>query len=100
MRAGDRRREPEREGEHRAARGLFRRKLTRRVAGILSYTLSRSMRTAAGRRFLSSYDRPHYERPDGTVPRSFGDFVRALFRFTIQFRTEEGICIGNGPGAE
>lgn len=37
----------------------IRRKLTRRVAGILSYTLSRSMRTADGRRFVSSYDRPH-----------------------------------------
>jgi len=37
----------------------IRRKLTRRVAGILSYTLSRSMRTVGGRRFVSSYDRPH-----------------------------------------
>lgn len=36
-----------------------RRKLTRTVGGLLSYTLSRSERTAEGRTFLSSYDRPH-----------------------------------------
>ncbi len=36
-----------------------RRKLTRRVAGLASYTLSRSMRTAHGEQFVSSYDRPH-----------------------------------------
>lgn len=36
-----------------------RRKLTRRVAGLASYTLSRSLRESDGRRFLSSYDRPH-----------------------------------------
>lgn len=36
-----------------------RRKLTQRLGGIVAYTLSRSMRTADGRRFLSAYDRPH-----------------------------------------
>jgi hypothetical protein len=37
----------------------LRRKLTRRVAGLASYTLSRSLRTADGRSFVSSYDRTH-----------------------------------------
>ncbi len=36
-----------------------RRKLTQRIAGLASYTLSHSMRTAEGRRFVSAYDRPH-----------------------------------------
>lgn len=37
----------------------IRRKLTQRIAGLASYTLSRSMRTANGEQFVSSYDRPH-----------------------------------------
>ncbi|HSO39763.1 MAG TPA: TonB family protein [Labilithrix sp.] len=36
-----------------------RRKLTRRLGGLLAYTLSRSTRTADNRTYLSSYDRPH-----------------------------------------
>jgi hypothetical protein len=36
-----------------------RRKLTNRVGGLLSYTLSRSERTADGRTFVSAYDRTH-----------------------------------------
>ncbi|MDB4944919.1 MAG: tonB family protein [Labilithrix sp.] len=36
-----------------------RRKLSRRVGGFLSYTLSRSERHDGGRTYLSSYDRPH-----------------------------------------
>ncbi len=45
-----------------SAHGLelgLRRKLTQRVGGLVSYTLSRSDRTANGARFVSSYDRPH-----------------------------------------
>jgi len=37
----------------------IRRKLTRRVSGLASYTLSHSMRTANGERFVSAYNRPH-----------------------------------------
>jgi TonB family protein len=37
----------------------IRRKLTQRIAGLASYTLSHSTRTADGRRFVSAYDRPH-----------------------------------------
>jgi hypothetical protein len=47
---------------HGSAYGLelgARRKLSRRVAGLVSYTLSRSERTANGQTFLSTYDRPH-----------------------------------------
>jgi len=36
-----------------------RRKLSRRVGGLVAYTLSRSMRTVDGRTFLSAYDRTH-----------------------------------------
>ena len=36
-----------------------RRKLTRRLGGLVAYTLSRSTRTADNRTYLSSYDRPH-----------------------------------------
>ena len=31
---------------------------------------------------------------------SLGDFVRFLFRFTLLFRTENGLCTGNEPGTE
>ena len=37
----------------------IRRKLSRRVSGMASYTLSRSVRTVDGRAFVSAYDRPH-----------------------------------------
>lgn len=36
-----------------------RRKLSRRIGGLVAYTLSRSERTAGSRKFLSAYDRPH-----------------------------------------
>ncbi len=40
-----------------------------------------------------------YRLPDGTIRASFGDYVRALFRFTIGFRAQ-GVCVGNEPGTE
>lgn len=36
-----------------------KRKLSKRLTGLVAYTLSRSLRRAAGRTFLSAYDRPH-----------------------------------------
>ncbi|MBX3192550.1 MAG: TonB-dependent receptor [Labilithrix sp.] len=36
-----------------------RRKLSKRLGGLVAYTLSRSIRQADGRSFLSAYDRPH-----------------------------------------
>ena len=41
-----------------------------------------------------------YQLPNGTTSGSFGDFVRVLFRFTIKFRNDDGLCVGNEPGAE
>jgi hypothetical protein len=41
-----------------------------------------------------------YQLPDGTRSGSFGDFVRVLFRFTVKFRTNDGLCVGNEPGSE
>lgn len=35
----------------------------------------------------------------GSYP-SLGDFVRFLFRFTLLFRSENGLCTGNEPGSE
>lgn len=40
-----------------------------------------------------------YQLPDGTTVGSFGDFLRALFRFTFFFK-EVGTCVGNEPGSE
>jgi hypothetical protein len=31
---------------------------------------------------------------------SLGDFVRFLFRFTLLYRTENGLCTGNEPGSD
>jgi len=41
-----------------------------------------------------------YQLPDGSRAGSFGDFVRVLFRFTIMFRNDDGLCVGNEPGSE
>lgn len=40
-----------------------------------------------------------YQLPSGTTAGSFGDFLRALFRFTFFFK-EVGTCVGNEPGSE
>jgi hypothetical protein len=40
-----------------------------------------------------------YQLPNGTSTGSFGDFLRALFRFTFFFK-EVGTCVGNEPGTE
>ncbi|HVH46474.1 MAG TPA: hypothetical protein VM925_29230 [Labilithrix sp.] len=41
-----------------------------------------------------------YLLPDDAPHDSFGDFVRFLFRQTLLFGTEDGLCIGNAPGDE
>ena len=46
------------------------------------------------------FDSSTYQLPNGTRSGSFGDFIRVLFRFSIMFRTEDGLCVGNEPGAE
>jgi hypothetical protein len=45
------------------------------------------------------FSTPPYVLPDGTQRGSFGDYVRALFRVSVMFRTEEGLCYGKEPGA-
>lgn len=40
-----------------------------------------------------------YQLPNGTSAGFFGDFLRALFRFTFLFK-EVGTCVGNEPGSE
>ena len=49
---------------------------------------------------LRAVEGDFYQTPDGRRTGSFGDFVRALFRFSIQFRSADGQCIGNPPGEE
>jgi hypothetical protein len=57
----------------------LRRKLTRRIAGMAAYTLSRSTRTFEGREALSSYDRPHVL--SAAVSADLGEGWRAGLRF-------------------
>ena len=40
-----------------------------------------------------------YQLPNGTIAGSFGDYLRALFRFTFIYR-DSGACFGNEPGSE
>ena len=40
-----------------------------------------------------------YSLPDRGRSGSLADFVRQLFRFTLMFRTEQGLCVGNEPGS-
>lgn len=40
-----------------------------------------------------------YQLANGTTAGSFGDYLRALFRFTFTYR-ESGACFGNEPGSE
>lgn len=71
----------------------LRRRLTRRVAGLASYTLSRSLRVADGRRFVSSYDRPHVLTAAVTV--DLGEGWRSGARFVAY----SGIPTSSAPPA-
>ncbi|MFO0667581.1 MAG: TonB family protein [Polyangiaceae bacterium] len=59
----------------------FRRRLTKRLGGYLSYTLSRSTRSTERERFLSAFDRPHVL--NAAVAFDLGRNWRAGTRFTI-----------------
>ncbi|MBS2018204.1 MAG: energy transducer TonB [Deltaproteobacteria bacterium] len=59
----------------------LRRKLSRRVGGLVAYTLSRSLRTLDGRTFLSAYDRAHVF--NAAVSVDLGRSWRAGGRFVI-----------------
>ncbi len=59
----------------------IKRKLTKRLGGYLSYTLSRSTRSVGNERFLSAFDRPHVL--NAAVAYDLGKLWRAGTRFTI-----------------
>lgn len=41
-----------------------------------------------------------YQLPDRGRNGSLADYLRELFRFTLTFRSENGLCVGNEPGSE
>ncbi len=45
----------------------------------------------------SLFSRGFYQLPNGSRGGTLGEFVRVLFRFTVLFRTDDGLCIGNDP---
>ncbi len=68
-----------------------KRKLARRLGGLVAYTISRSMRTAEGRRFLSAYDRPHVLNAAASydLGRAWRASARFVFYSGIPARSEE-----------
>lgn len=46
---------------------------------------------------LSALGAVAYQLVDGTQDGTFGEYLRQLFRFTVSFRDESGVCIGNDP---
>ena len=77
-----------------------RRKLSRRVGGLLAYTLSRSLRTLDGKTFVSAYDRPHVF--NAAVSVDLGKSWRAGGRFVIYsgipYSPEEASFVGQVVG--
>jgi hypothetical protein len=71
-----------------------RRKLTRRLGGYLSYTLSRSTRSVGREHFLSTFDRTHVA--NAAVAYDLGRNWRAGTRFTIYTGTPIVPPAGNG----
>ncbi len=59
---------------------MLKRKLTSKLGGFLSYTLSRSVRRANGQEFIASFDRTHVF--NAAVSYDFGKGWRAGVRFT------------------
>jgi hypothetical protein len=72
----------------------LRRKLTRRVGGYLSYTLSRSSRSVGRERFLSTFDRTHVA--NAAIALDLGRNWRAGGRFTVYTGTPLVPPGGNG----
>lgn len=46
---------------------------------------------------LTSIDVGTYQMPDGTRQGTLGAFLRVLFRFSLLYEDESGICVGNEP---
>jgi hypothetical protein len=72
----------------------LRRKLTKRLGGYLSYTLSRSVREVGNEKFVSAFDRPHVLNT--AVAYDLGRNWRAGTRFTIYSGTPVVPPGGNG----
>ena len=73
--------EPRSLGSAVGAEVYVRRKLTRRVGGYLSYTLSRSTRSVGSEHFLSAFDRTHVA--NAALAFDLGKSWRAGTRFTV-----------------
>jgi len=74
-------REPRSLGSAIGAEVYVRRRLTRRVGGYVSYTLSRSTRSVGNERFLSAFDRTHVA--NAAIAYDLGKAWRAGARFTV-----------------
>ena len=63
------------------------------------FTMAEADALSLSRLRANVIDSTGYQLPNGTTIGSFGDFLRALFRFTFFFK-EVGTCVGNEPGTE
>jgi hypothetical protein len=86
--------EPRSQGSAVGAELYLRRKLTRRLGGYVSYTLSRSERSVERERFLSTFDRTHVA--NAALAFDLGRNWRAGTRFTIYTGTPLIPPGGNG----
>ena len=88
-------REPRSEGEAHGLELYVRRRLTKRLSGYITYTLSRSTRTQEREVFVSAFDRTHVA--NGAIALDLGRGWRAGTRFTI-YTGVPVISQGGGPG--
>lgn len=88
-------REPRSDGEAKGLEVYVRRRLTKRVSGYATYTLSRTTRTLGRERFVSAFDRTHVA--NAAVAVDLGRNWRAGVRFTVYTGTPV-IATGGGPG--
>lgn len=88
-------REPRSEGRAIGLEVYVRRRLTKRVSGYVTYTLSRSTRTIGREKFMSAFDRTHVANAALAV--DLGRNWRAGMRFTF-YTGVPVIAAGGGPG--
>jgi hypothetical protein len=88
-------REPRSEGEAHGLEIYVRRRLTKRLSGYLTYTLSRSTRAQDREVFVSAFDRTHVA--NGAIALDLGRGWRAGTRFTL-YTGVPVIAQGGGPG--
>lgn len=88
-------REPRSEGEAIGLEVYVRRRLTKRLSGYVTYTLSRSTRTIGREKFMSAFDRTHVA--NAALALDLGRNWRAGVRFTF-YTGVPVIAAGGGPG--